>query len=166
MILGMDPGTTHSAIICLEQGKIEYATRVTNEEMLDLLRALLGPPSGDDMLAMLAIEMIASYGMPVGREVFETVLWVGRFLQVATDCDARVHLIYRREVKLHLYGSVRANDANIRQALIDRLGPPGTKKKPGATYGITGDLWSALAVAVTFAATRLTVTDILPTTGV
>ncbi len=39
---------------------------------------------------------------------------------------------------------------NIRQALIDRFGPPGKKKAPGATYGLSGDMWSALAVAVTF----------------
>jgi hypothetical protein len=43
----------------------------------------------------------------------------------------------------------RAKDQNIRQALIDRLGPPGTKKNPGPTYGVTSHMWSALAVAVT-----------------
>jgi hypothetical protein len=36
----------------------------------------------------------------------------------------------------------------VRQALIDRLGPQGTKKNPGPTYGMRSHLWAALAVAV------------------
>jgi hypothetical protein len=42
---------------------------------------------------------------------------------------------------------MRAKDANIRQALIDKLGAVGTKKAPGPLYGISGHLWAALAVA-------------------
>jgi len=94
--------------------------------------------------------MVASYGMPVGKEVFETCVWIGRFMQVWHDPDA-VRLIYRRDVKLHLCGSARAKDGNIRQALIDKLGPQGTKKAPGPTYGVKSHAWAALALAVTAA---------------
>jgi hypothetical protein len=59
-----------------------------------------------------------------------------------------VQLVYRRDVKLHLCHSPRAKDANVRQALIDRLGPQGTKKNPGPTYGMKSHLWAALAVGV------------------
>jgi hypothetical protein len=49
---------------------------------------------------------------------------------------------------------MKAKDANIRQALIDIYGGNdkaiGNKKTPGPLYGIKGDLWAALAVAVTF----------------
>ena len=58
--------------------------------------------------------------------------------------------VLRRDVKLHVCQSPRAKDANVRQALLDRFGPPGTKKAPGTTYGITKDTWQALAVAVTW----------------
>jgi hypothetical protein len=104
-------------------------------------------PVVDDADA-LAIEMVASYGMPVGREVFETVRWIGRMQQVWHNPEA-VRFVYRQDVKLHLCGSPRAKDANIRQALIDKLGPVGTKAAPGPLYGIKSHVWSALAVAVT-----------------
>ena len=45
----------------------------------------------------------------------------------------------------------RAKDGNIRQALIDRFGPVGTKKAPGWFYGVSKDVWAAVAVGVTWA---------------
>jgi hypothetical protein len=59
-----------------------------------------------------------------------------------------VELIFRKDIKLFLCGTMRAKDANIRQALIDKIGPQGTKKTPGPTYGIKSHTWAALAVAV------------------
>jgi hypothetical protein len=56
-------------------------------------------------------------------------------------------------VKLHLCGSSRAKDPNVRTALLDRFGgagAKGTKAAPGPLYGIAADLWSALAIAVTW----------------
>lgn len=100
----------------------------------------------------LAIEMIACYGMPVGAETFQTCLWIGRFLQIWEQAGGQTRLCYRRDIKLHLCGSARAKDGNIRQALLDRFGgrdmAQGKKKYPGPLYGISGHLWSALAVAV------------------
>ena len=95
----------------------------------------------------LAIEMIASYGMPVGREVFETCVWIGRFVESWRAPDD-VLLVYRRDVKLYLCGSPRAKDANIWQALKDKLGEVGTKAKPGPLYGVQSHARAALAVAV------------------
>ena len=46
---------------------------------------------------------------------------------------------------------MKAKDSNIRQALIDRFGPVGTKKNPGWFYGVSKDVWAAIAVGgVTF----------------
>ena len=62
--------------------------------------------------------------MAVGAEVFETVHWSGRFTEALWPTP--VVQLPRRAVKLHLCGSARAKDPNIRQALLDRFGarPP------------------------------------------
>jgi hypothetical protein len=104
----------------------------------------------------IAIEMIASYGMAVGREIFETCVWIGRFMQAWRNPKA-VRLIYRRDVKLRLCGTVKAKDANVRQALIDmfpktgggKIPQIGTKAQPGPLYGVASHAWAAVAVAVT-----------------
>jgi hypothetical protein len=97
---------------------------------------------------MLAIEGFQSFGMPVGKEVFDTAYYIGRLLQIAEDLGSKTRMVYRSDVKMHHCHTMMAKDTNIRQALIDRFGEPGTKKNPGVTYGITKDTWSALAIAV------------------
>lgn len=100
---------------------------------------------------ILVIERIASYGMPVSETVFETVFWTGRFVEHAEGGRRQWDRITRKEIKLHLCNSLRANDAAVIQALKDRFGEKGTKKNPGLLYGIKGDEWQALAVAVAYA---------------
>jgi hypothetical protein len=105
------------------------------------------------------IEMIASYGMPVGAEVFDTCVWIGRFTQALLheNCDAT--LTFRKDVKVHHCHSTKANDANVTQALVDRFarGAPnrgkGTKGKPGFFHGFSADIWQAYALAVQHADT-------------
>lgn len=148
-LLAIDPGTTHSGFVVLGGiGPRPLNSGVyENGEMLALLKENRNP---------VAIEMIASYGMAVGKEVFETCVWIGRFVQVAGP--DRVRLVYRKDVKMHLCGTPRAKDANIRQALIDRYGGKaeaiGNVKKPGPLYGVKSHAWAALAVAVTAAETK------------
>lgn len=143
MILAIDPGTTTSGYVLFAGGIAADSGVLANDRVLEMVRTWPGP---------LAVEMIASYGMPVGAEVFETVRWIGRFQQAYQDPDA-VRLVFRKDVKMHLCGTPRAKDANIRQALIDKLGAPGTKKSPGPTYGVKSHAWAALGVAVTAAET-------------
>jgi len=151
-LLAIDPGTEQSAWCdySTEYG-ITFGT-LENPAMLGYLRRY----AEDRAAPSLAVEMVASYGMPVGREVFETCVWIGRFLEAF---GRPYRLVYRREVKLHVCASPKANDATIRQALIDRFGPGkeraiGTKKAPGPLYGMKADEWAALAVAVTAAETE------------
>ena len=102
---------------------------------------------------ILVVEKVVSYGKPVGREVFEPVFWYGRFVEA---WGGPYRLMPRQEVKLHLCHSSRATDATIRQALLDQFGGKdraiGRKQTPGPLYEIHKDLWSALALAVTYAA--------------
>ncbi len=138
-LLAIDPGTEQSGW-CVYGGSRVLASGVdSNEAVLAKVYAWDGP---------LAVEMIASFGMAVGKEVFQTCVWVGRFIQ-AYQYPATVQIVYRKEVKLHLCGTTKAKDANIRAALIDMLGAPGTKKNPGPTHGVKSHAWAALGVAVT-----------------
>ena len=140
-LLAIDPGPEHSALIRWDGAAISIKQYAGNAEILSLLRDRSG------CAEPLVIERIACYGMAVGAEVFETVFWSGRFAQAyGVELVSR---IARLQVKLHLCHDSRAKDANIRQALIDKFGKPGTKKEPGVLYGIAGDLWAALALAVT-----------------
>jgi hypothetical protein len=141
-IVAIDPGPELSALVVWNGTAPSLLRYAPNEEVLALLRTWKGTGSP------CVIEQIASYGMAVGAEVFETCVWSGRFMQ---EYGAeRVHRITRGQVKMHLCHSMRAKDGNIRQALIDRFGKPGTKKHPGPLLGVSGDLWAALAVAVTW----------------
>jgi len=145
VVLAIDPGPVESAFVRMIEGRIHDHGKLPNA---DLLRKLDSAAYVGDAVA---IEMIASYGMPVGAEVFETCVWIGRFMQACGNTP--IKRITRIAVKNHLCHSSKAKDANIRQALIDRFGGPdaiGKKAKQGPLYGVSGDVWSALAVAVTW----------------
>lgn len=153
MILAIDPGNEQSAYVVLVDGKPTQFGKVDNYDLLESVGD--GEIHGkSNPYTPMAIEMIASYGMPVGREVFETCVWIGRFIQA---WGAPHSFIYRRDVKLHLCGQARAKDGNVRQALLDRWGGKekaiGKKAAPGPLYGFKADVWQALAVAVTFSET-------------
>ncbi|MFH0981899.1 MAG: hypothetical protein V2A79_10200 [Planctomycetota bacterium] len=151
-IIAIDPGTEKSAmLIYTVETAVPWRCKIVSNEQV--LREITG------IADMLAIEIIESFGMPVGRETFDTVLWTGRFIQKWCDkgfAESSVCHLSRRAVKMHLCHSMQAKDSNVRQVLIDRFGPGkekavGTKKSPGPLYGIKKDIWSALAVAVTAA---------------
>jgi hypothetical protein len=149
VLLAIDPGCTESAYALLgdDLKPIEFG-KVDNYLMLEVIDRI-GEYTND-----LAIEMVASYGMAVGEEVFETCLWIGRFWERAEGKEnyeyGSIRKIYRKDVKMNLCHSMKANDSNIRQALIDRFGIVGTKKNKGWFYGVSKDVWSAIAVGVTY----------------
>jgi len=160
-ILAIDPGTVQSAWVLFADGRPVAFGIWPNADLLGALRKdapayRVFEPNAPAYAALegrvAVIEQIASYGMPVGAEVFETVRWSGRFEEALYPTP--VAQLPRRDVKLHLCGNSRAKDANIRQALLDRFGgksATGTKKAPGPLHGIHADLWAALAIAVTYA---------------
>lgn len=174
-ILAIDPGETKSGYIYLNRqtSNPEEHGIIPNKQLLDKIYML--SISKD---CSVACEMIASYGMPVGKTTFNTVLAIGRFQEAALHYGTIFDLVYRKDVKTHICGSMKAKDSNIRQALIDRYGGEkaiGGKKcqkckgktwvgrgriecpecngngfyiPPGPLYGITSHVWSALAIGV------------------
>lgn len=145
LIFAIDPGNVHSAYVLLDadtETLVEFG-KVENDELRNVIIYSEMPN------AVFAIETIASFGMAVGATVFETCFWTGRFIELIYHNWGHIPAkVYRKDVKMHLCHSMRAKDGNIRQALIDRLGEPGTKKNPGKTYGVSADVWAALAVAI------------------
>lgn len=151
-IMAIDPGNIQSAYCIMDGYKPVEFGKVDNKALLRKIHAIdigMSDPPG-----RLVIEMVASYGMPVGKEVFDTCVWVGRFWE-AFD-SGYVSLIYRMEEKQMLCHDSRAKDANIRQALIDRFAEhdlkngKGTKNNPDWFYGFAADVWAAYAVGVTW----------------
>lgn len=151
MIFAIDPGSTQSAYCMMGENALPIAfDKVPNLDIIALLR------NYGKSRPTVVIERVASYGMPVGREVFDTCEWIGRYTQVAKDLALDVEYILRQEEKLFICKSPKANDATIRKALIDRFAKhdfktgKGTKKAPDFFYGFKADCWSAFAVAVSF----------------
>ena len=146
-VLAIDPGNQQSAwcMIDVETLKPLSFGKEENQVVLDAVQQR----SYDSIV----IERVASYGMAVGRDVFETCEWVGRFTQAAS---VPPDYIYRQEEKLHICGDSRAKDTNIRRALIDRFAQhdikngKGTKKNPDWFYGFSADVWAAYAVGITY----------------
>ena len=142
MILAIDPGNVESAYCLIDEKTykpIEFG-KLSNRQVLIKVIEL--------EYDKLITEMIQSFGMSVGQTVFETCVWIGRFIQ-ARNCPDYEY-IYRKEEKMNLCNSMKAKDSNIRQALIDRFGVVGTKKEKGWFYGFKKDIWAAYAVGVTY----------------
>lgn len=165
-ILAIDPGNELSAYALIDHRTRHpiAVDKVPNGQLLTALTQLSRTGHGHRRPTVVAIEMVASYGMPVGADVFETCVWIGRFQQTALTylLDVPVQLVYRRDVKLHHCHTSKAKDSNISQALVDRFasGAPnrgkGTKAAPGWFHGFRADIWQAYALAVQVADTTPT----------
>lgn len=152
-ILAIDPGNIESgyAVIEMPDFKLLKFGKVKNEDLLSTLDDLFIVGKTIDAVA---VEMVASYGMAVGKSVFDTCVWIGRFVQAFNG--EGVDFVYRKDEKMCLCGSMKAKDGNIRQALIDRYAKhdfkngKGIKKNPDTFYGVSKDVWQAIAVGVTY----------------
>ena len=148
LIRAIDPGPVRSAYVDWDGDRIHN---------FGIFENMLSYHMIDDV-PHTVIEMIASYGMPVGRDVFETAFWIGRFWEQYTSRGCGCSLLYRKDVKMHLCGTNRAKDSNITTAIVDRFDPnreygkygKGTKNKPGMFYGFSKDVWAAFALALTY----------------
>jgi hypothetical protein len=134
-VLAIDPGSEESALLLYAPGTgdpVEWFDTLPNPAAIERIRHFRR--NGPEFCDVLAMEMVASYGMPVGREVFDTVLWAGRMIEAWGPCH---QLVYRKDVKMHLCARNNAKDPNIRQALIDKFGP-GSKRAAIGQESIAG----------------------------
>lgn len=162
LIFAIDPGLEYSAIVAVDVAqKLKPVLAIIKPNIVIPILLEMYVRKHEKLLRnekpRFVIEMIASYGMPVGAEVFETCCWIGQFEQaLAKSGEHRTQRVFRRDVKLELCNSSRAKDSNVRAALIDLYGPGkakavGLKASPGPLYGFKKDMWAALGVAVTYA---------------
>ena len=144
-VIALDPGPTQSSWAQWRRGHRFEAGTSPNADLVQFIEH----NRQEFADAILVSEWIQTMGAIVGKEVFETAFWVGRFCQA---WPGRFERVYRTEIKLHFCGTARAKDPHVRQALLDHFGGKeeaiGKKKAPGPLYGVKGHAWSALAVAV------------------
>ncbi len=151
-VLGIDAGSEETGLCLVEAATFKPIVfgKIKNEEVFLWLKE--NNDKINDEFCVVAYEQFKNYGMPMGDSTIKSIEWNGRFKQHLNDVYkiTKQFPIMRVEEKVNICKSVKAKDSHIRQALIDRFGEVGTKKKPGFFYGFKKDVWSAFAVAITF----------------
>lgn len=143
-IYAIDPGPTHSGFVAFSldtNSVIGSEVAIANAVALDWFR------KADPQHFIFACESIEALYAHVGKETVRTIRFCGAIEEAVTSRGGSIHMLSPQEVKKHVCGTASAKDPAVRQALIDKLGAPGTKKAPGPTYGVSKHAWRALAVA-------------------
>lgn len=157
MIFAIDPGNEQSAW-CVMTGDyklLDFGKAPNKEVMAHMLDVLKDTATSISLIDGVIIERMMNYSNNVGQSVFLTCEWIGRFSQEA-EKYVPVNYLFRKDEKMYLCQTMKANDSAIRHALIDRfavfdkINGKGTKKNPDVFYGVRADCWSAIAIAVTY----------------
>ncbi len=158
-LLCIDPGPRESGVVIYDGKNINYTNPAFNNyALLEFIKLYLEDPK--NVPCTMAIESIVGYGKAVGVSTFDTAEWVGIFRH-AFGLD-NAHKISRKDIKLHICGSIRAKGKDIRYNILKMFPATGggktpeigTKKKPGPLYGVTSHGMSALAVGITYLETK------------
>jgi hypothetical protein len=145
-ILAIDPGPVRSGWVLFDGVRVLQSGDYDNPT---ILMAVYSRACGT--ADMLALEEPEGMGQIASTALLRAA-WQGGILEAKWP-GLRAMRITRRRVLAHLLRGPKppgkSNDSRVRAALIDLVGPQGTKAHPGPTYGVSGDAWAALAVAVT-----------------
>lgn len=155
-IFAVDPGLSQSGWVLLRpEDRSLIESGIDANEVMRRRLHLLSYTS-----TRVVIEHVGHYGtgMSVGKDVFDTCVWIGRFVEICEAQRMGYTLIERRWVKIAICASAKAKDKNIRQAMLDRypatgggsVPQVGTKGKPGPLFGVSSHIWPALALAHTY----------------
>ena len=151
-VLAIDPGDRVSAYVVMDretQRPLEH-DKVDNDELERRLK------EKEIQFDEAVEEIVSSYGLVVGRNVYFTCIEIGRLSSLIESLGVKVYGCYRRDVKLHLTGRAASKDVNVRAALIEMYAKhdfkngKGTKDKPDWWYKFRADEWAAAGLAVTF----------------
>lgn len=170
-ILGIDPGSEKTGLCIFRPAsyRVEDPCILPNSEVLRYLSMKLTEKRPKTVQVRWVVqELISSYGFSVGRSVFETVRWNGRFTQhlcsiAENNPELRFSVlgVPRFRIKQVVCNSkAKRNDASVIDALkrkfYARHRVPKEFYKPGRRgcgplKEVKGDAWQALAAAVAFA---------------
>jgi Holliday junction resolvasome RuvABC endonuclease subunit len=145
-IYAIDPGPTHSGFVIFDPEAmrvVESDKALANANVMQWCRDKFFSAPHE-----FACECIEAMYAHVGKETVQTIRFCGAIEEAVISRGGFIHMLSPQEVKKRVCGTASAKDPAVRQALIDRLGPPGTKKNPGPTFGVSSHAWRALAVAV------------------
>jgi Holliday junction resolvasome RuvABC endonuclease subunit len=149
VLVAIDPANKQTGYVLIDQTSYKPIAfgKVDNIYMKNILQEIHTLKAEVEVV----IEMVANYGTVVGRDVFETCIFIGRLQEMCNQLQVEYSMLYRSKVKLNLCGKTATiKDPHIIQALKDRFGDKGTKANPGWFFGFKEDIWQAYALGVTF----------------
>lgn len=148
-VMGIDPGPTVSGwavydgtdpVVCGVDGNDDVVAMVK-------IAQARGPVT-------LVIERVQNYGRNVGKSLFDTLYWSGRFAQAGYDSGHVVQRLYFMDVRQHFVGKKLARERDVWLKLVERYGGAeravGTRKAPGTIAHVKGHARSAFALALTW----------------
>lgn len=145
-ILALDPGPTRTGWALFDGRRVLQSG---DDDNGTVLMACYSGACGT--ATVLAIEEPEGMGQLASTALLRAA-WQGGIFEARWP-GLRSIRVTRSRVLSHLLRGPKpkgkSNDSRVRAALIDILGPQGSKAQPGPTYGVAGDAWAALAVAVT-----------------
>lgn len=165
-VIAIDPGDQESAAVWLD-----VATFKPNEffegHNVKLRERLQGGSSAYPRSILVleytppyTMQMASRGGKPgrpfVPRQVVDTAIELGRFVECWAGQGERFELFSRTDVKKQLLGRATGNDTEVRAAVVDRYGgdmkaAKGTKAAPGPLYGFSGThLYAAAALGIAY----------------
>lgn len=158
-ILAIDPGTYESGwvLVCgkngfASDGSLLRYGKAGNDDLVEIMLEILLHHRG----TRLVIEKTEPH-RAVNREILRTVWWEGVFSGIydQSEHSSAVFRIPRKDVRVSICGIGNANDAMIRDAMLEHFGPIGKKGSEGPLYGMKqikgskNDIFSAMAIAKT-----------------
>lgn len=141
-ILCIDPGSTKSGIVIVENNTIIQAAKIDNNTVLELII------KNDSAMLELPVAYTG------GKTISATILWAGRFIQQALVHETSlqhatrqqiVNVIMPKAVKLALsLNKYKSRDSKVRQIVIRAIANEGIFVADGVK--ISADAWQAAAV--------------------